>query len=100
MSPELSAWVAARVAAFPHEAPESLRWLAPSVAEYAALPLYVGWWDTTAITAAGEIVSWSTEDESSGYSGVRPVETHYHWLSALVDGSRRYERLKALLPAR
>jgi hypothetical protein len=71
MSPELSAWVADRIARFPHEAPEQLRWLAPSVVEYDALPLYVGWWDTTGIRADGEIVSWSTEDELSGYSGVR-----------------------------
>jgi hypothetical protein len=100
MPPELSAWVADRIATFPHEAPEQLRWMAPSVVEYAALPLYVGWWDTTGIRPDGEIVSWSTEDELSGYSGVRPVEDRYHWLSALVDGSRRYERLKALLPTR
>ena len=73
---------------------------APSVIEYAVLPLYVGWWDTTGIRPDGEIVSWSTEDELSDYSGIRRVEDRYLWLSAVVDGSRRYERLKALLPTR
>jgi hypothetical protein len=95
--PELSAWIAARVAAFPSEALEQLRWLAPSVAEAAALPLYVGWWDTIAIRADGEVVCRSTEGE---YPGVRPVEDHDQWLSALVDGSRRHPELRALLPAR
>jgi hypothetical protein len=36
----------------------------------------------------------------SGYSGVRPVEDRYFWLSSLVDGSRRYQPLKFLLPQR
>lgn len=101
MTPELSTWVADRIAAFPREAPESLRELSQAVAEYAALPLIWGWWDITAIRANGEIVSWCTEDEYSGYySGVRPVEDRYHWLTALVIASRRDERLKALLPVR
>jgi hypothetical protein len=100
MSPEISAWVTDRISMFPREAPEQLRWLAPSVVEYAALPLYVGWWDTTGIRPDGAIVSWSTEDELSGYSGMRLVEDRYQWLSALVDGCRRYERLIALLPTR
>lgn len=100
MTPGLSSWVTDRIAAFAHEAPEEFRRLVPAVAEYAALPLYLGWWDVTAIRADGEIVSWSTEDEFSGYSGVRPVEERYHWLSSLVDGSRRYEPLKSLLPTR
>jgi hypothetical protein len=100
LPPELSAWLADRIAMFPREAPGQLRWLAPSVVGYAALPLCVGWWDTTGIRADGEIVSWSTEDDLAGYSGVRPVEDRYLWLSALVDGTWRYERLKVLLPRR
>ena len=100
VSPEQSAWIAARVAAFSAEAPQQLRWEVPHVAEFGALPLYLGWFETIGIRPDGEIVGWSTDDEFSGYSGVRPVEDRYHWLSALVDGSRRYERLKALLPAR
>ncbi len=100
MHPALSAWVAERIAEYPQEAPQNTKWLAPAVAEYVALPLHVGWWDVTAIRADGEIVSWSTEDELSGYSGVRTVEDRYHWLSSLVDGSQRYERLGSLLPQR
>jgi hypothetical protein len=40
MPPELSAWLAHRLTFFPWEAPEQLRWPAPFVIEYAALPLY------------------------------------------------------------
>jgi hypothetical protein len=97
VSPEQSAWIAARVAAFPAEAPEQLRWQAPYVAEFGALPLYLGWFETIGIRADGEIVSWSTEGD---YPGARPVEDRYEWLTALVDGARRYEALRALLPAR
>ncbi len=97
VTPERSAWVAARVAAFPAEAPEQIRWQAPYVAEFGALPLYLGWFETIGIRVDGEIVSWSTEDD---YPGARTVEERYLWLTALVDGTRRYEGLSDLLPPR
>jgi hypothetical protein len=97
VTPEQSAWIAARVAAFPVEAPGPVQWEAPYVAEFVALPLYLGWFETIGIRADGEIVSWSTEGD---YPGSRPVEDRYIWLSALVDGARRYEGLRALLPPR
>jgi hypothetical protein len=90
-------WIAARIAAFPSEAPEQLRWQTSYVAEAAALPLYLGWTDTIGIRADGEIVRWSTDGE---YAGVRSVEERYFWLSALVIGSQRYPELRVLLPAR
>ena len=95
--PELSAWLAARVAAFPSEAPEGLRWEAPYVAESGALPLYCEWTETIAIRPDGEFVRWSTEGE---YAGVKPVEERYLWVSALVIACRRYSELHVLLPAR
>jgi hypothetical protein len=85
------------VGAFSSEAPEQLRWEAPYVAEAAALPLYLGWTETIGIRADGEIIRWSTEGD---YPGVQPVEDRYLWLTALVDGSRRYPELRALLPTR
>jgi len=100
MSPGMSEWVSERIAAFPREASEASAWLAPAVEEYDALPLHEGWWDVIGIRADGEIVSWSTDDEYSGYSGVRPVEDRHQWLSSLVEGSRYYEPLKSLLPPR
>ena len=95
--PELSEWIAARIAAFPSEAPEPIRWEAPFVAETAALPLYLGWLETVGIRADGEFVRWSTEGE---YPGVQTVEDRYQWLSSLVDGCRRYPELRPLLPIR
>lgn len=97
VTPEQSAWIDARVAAFPSEAAEPIRWEAPYVSQFGALPLYLGWFETIGIRADGEILSWSTEGD---YPGTRPVEDRYLWLSALVDGARRYEALRALLPAR
>jgi hypothetical protein len=46
---ELSAWIAARIAAFPSEAAEQLRWQVPYVTEAVALPLYLGWCETIGI---------------------------------------------------
>jgi hypothetical protein len=97
VSPELSAWIAARIAAFPAKAAEQLRWEAPYVSEAKALPLYLGWFETIGIRADGEIVRWSTEGE---YPGVQSVEDRYVWLSSLVDASRRYPELRVLLPTR
>jgi hypothetical protein len=97
MSPEQSAWITARVASFPAEAPEQLLWEARNVADFGALPLYLGWSETIGIRADGEIVRWSTEGD---YPGARPVLDRYTWVTALVDGTRRYEALRALLPSR
>ncbi len=97
VTPELSAFIAARIAGFPAEAPERLRWEAPFVAEFDALPLYVGWVETVGVRPDGEVVRWSTEGD---YAGVRAVEDRVWVLSALVDGSRRYPELAALIPER
>ncbi len=94
---EQSAWIAARIAAFRDEAPEPIRWETPYASEFGALPLYLGWTETIGIRADGEIVNWSTEGD---YPGSRPVEEDDIWLSALVDGARRYEGLRGLLPSR
>ena len=74
-----------------------MRWQSAYVARFAALPLYTGWTETIGIRLDAEVVRWSTEGE---YPGVRAVEDRYLWLSALVNGSRRYEPLRALLPRR
>ncbi len=42
---------------------------------------------------------WHT-DGPDPYPGVRLVEERYDWLSALVEGARRYPELGALLPTR
>jgi hypothetical protein len=96
MPQELSAWIAARIASYPSEVSE-LPWEAPHLARFEALPLYHGWWETIGVRSDGVIVSWSTEGE---YTGVRPVEDRYLWLSALVFGTRRYPELRPLLPPR
>jgi hypothetical protein len=95
--PELSAFIAARVASYPTEAPERLRWESPFVTDFGALPLYPGWTETIGIRPDGEIVQWSTEGD---YPGLRAVEDRLWVLSALVAGAKRYPELRALLPER
>jgi hypothetical protein len=95
--PEIAAFIAARVAGYPDEASDRLRWAAPSVAEFGALPLYLGWTETLGIRPDGAVVRWSTEGE---YAGVRPVADRTWLLTALVEGARRYPELVALLPER
>ena len=97
MPPELSAFIAARVAGFSADAPERMRWAVPYVSEFAALPLYQGWTETIGIRPDGEVVRWSTEGD---FAGVRPVEDRMWLLSALVVGAQRYPELAALLPER
>lgn len=97
VSPELSAFIAARVAVYATEAPEPLRWESRFVAEFAALPLYLGWTETIGIRADGEVIRWSTEGE---YAGARPVQDRTEVLSALVAGAERHPELRALLPER
>ena len=97
VSPELRAFIAARVAGYPTETPERLRWQAPFVADFGALPLYVGWAETIGIRPDGEIVRWSTEGD---YPGTQPVEDGRWVLAALVNGANRHPELRPLLPER
>src|SRR5262245_8712567 len=91
VSPEVSEFIAARIAGYPAE------WESPFVAEFAALPLYFGWGGTIGIRPDGEVICWSTEGD---YVGARPVEDRMWLMSALVAGARRYRELAALLPER
>lgn len=58
---KLAAFIAARIAGYATEAPERLRWESPFVAEFTALPLYLGWTETIGIRPDGDVVRWSTE---------------------------------------
>jgi hypothetical protein len=101
MSPELSAFVAARIARYFVESTSRFQLSeAPWVAEHAALPLIRHWFETIGLRADGEIVRWSTDDHPHRFAGVRQVEDRYDWLSALVEGSRHYPELEELLPLR
>jgi len=94
---ETSDYISRCVRAFCDEAPDKLHWQTQYVAEFSALPLYIGWTETIGIRADGEIVRWSTEGE---YIGVRPVEDPIWVRAGLVEGSKRYPGLQALIPAR
>jgi hypothetical protein len=96
----LSAFIAARITGYASEATEPFhRAESSSVTEHGALPLIRHWYETYGIRPDGEIVRWST-DGPEPYSGTKAVEDRYDWLSALVEGSRRYPELKVLLPIR
>jgi hypothetical protein len=100
ISPELSAFIAARIANYAAEATEEYRlWEAPAVAEFDALPLIRHWYETFGLRADGEVVRWHTDGPDT-YPGVRAVETPCEWVSALAEGARRYPELQVLLPAR
>jgi hypothetical protein len=89
--------IAERVRRFAAEAPEELRWLAPFVAEFGALPLYLGWTEAIGIRPGGELVRRSTEGD---FVGTRPVEDRGWRMTAVVVGSRRYPELRPLVPQR
>jgi hypothetical protein len=94
---DLAAFLQARIACYPAEAPEVLQWATPFVSEFAALPLYFGWTETIALRPDGRLVCWSTEAE---YAGMRALEDRDWVLPALVAGADRYPELRALLPER
>ncbi len=96
-SAEVSDWIAARIAAFPTEAPKEKHWLVPYAAQFGALPLYSGWTETIGIRPDGEFVRWSTE---GFFVGTRPVEDRSWALTALVAGAARYPELRPFLPVR
>ncbi|WP_145952177.1 hypothetical protein [Paludisphaera borealis] len=79
------------IAAFPSESPHSAY-----VAQHGALPLYVSWGATIGITPKGKIVEWSTEGD---YEGLRPADPSWV-ISALVQGSKKWPALTALIPPR
>ena len=93
----VAAYIAARIAGFPDEADERHRWQSRYVAEFGALPLYLGWFETIGIRPGGEVITWSTEGE---FAGTRPVEERTCVVSALVAGSERFPELRQLLPER
>jgi hypothetical protein len=97
MPPELSAFIAARIAGYAAEAADELQWQSPFVAQFAALPLYLGWTETIGLRPDGQLIRWSTEGD---YAGMRPIEDRIWMLSALVAGAQRYAELRALLPKR
>src|SRR5271168_4579105 len=92
-----SEYIARCIGAFRDEVPEQLRWQSQYVAEFAALPLYIGWTETIGLRADGEIVRWSTEGE---YPGLRSVEDQVWVRAGLVEGSKQYPGLKCLIPER
>jgi hypothetical protein len=100
VSPELSAWIASRIAHYAAEATEPYqKWEAPDVIAFEALPLIRHWFETFGLRADGEIVRWHT-DGLDPYPGVKPVDDRIDQLSALVEGARRYPELRSLLPPR
>ena len=100
VSPEMSAWIAARIDRYSAEATEPYQQReAPIVADFAALPLIRHWFETFGLRADGEVVRWHT-DGPDPYPGIRPVDDRVDWLSAVVEGARRYPELRSLLPPR
>ena len=75
----------------------NLRWQIPYVTQHQAIPLYYGWFETTALTATGEIVMWNAEGE---YDGLRKPNDPHIVMCSRMEGLQRYPQLKSLRPAR
>ena len=63
LTPEESAHVQHLIDNFASQMPKNLQWLLPFVAENQAIPLFVGWYETTGLTMNGDIVRWNTEGD-------------------------------------
>jgi hypothetical protein len=95
LTPELSARIAARIAAFPAEN-EAHQWLADLVRETAALPLWLDMGGSYGITAVGELV----ELDWDGPSGSKPLHDPRAVNLALFQGSLKFPELAVLVPTR
>src|SRR4051794_797134 len=97
VSAELSTRIASRIAAFPVEVPDTLRWLSSYATRFGALPLYPGWTEAIGIRPDGEVVRWSSDGH---FPGTRPVEERSWVLTALVAGADHSPEPRPLLPVR
>ena len=97
LSAEVAWLIADRVVRFPVDAPDRMKWLVGYVAEFGALPIYVGWTETVGIRPDGQFVRWSTAGE---YAGALPLEDTDWVVIALVVGVELYPELRSLLPQR
>jgi hypothetical protein len=100
IAPELSAFVAARIAAYSSECPANQQWLAPYVQKLNILPLFSDWLETTGLMADGSVRKFSADGEHSEYQGLRLVEDRSLFLHTLVHGGKRYPPLLSLVPQR
>jgi len=76
---------------------QTLHHYIPYVRQHQAIPLYCGWFETTALTVTGEIVMWSTEGE---FDGLRKPDDPHLVMCSRMEGLRRYPQLKSLRPVR
>ena len=95
VSPELSSWIAGRIAAFPGEH-EAHRWLADRVRDMGALPLVLDMGGSYAIRASGELV----EFDWDGPSGSKSLDDPRVVNLALFQGSLKFPELVVLVPTR
>ncbi len=96
LTPEQSRVICKLIDEFVDHPPDKLGWQVPFVREQHALPLYIGWTETTAITSTGDIVIWSTEKD------VRFIEEISRQLfhASLMEGVKRYSNVEFLIPPR
>jgi hypothetical protein len=97
LTKENADYIATRIKAFAQEADPPWHWELPAVAQFQALPLYRGWFETIGIRVDGTLIRWSNEDE---YEGWREVDEERLARMSLADGARRDPALAFLIPPR
>jgi len=95
LTPELSSWIADRVAAFPMKS-DAQPWLADVVREFLALPLWLAVGGCYAIRADGELVEFGWD----GPSGFVALDDPRLVNLALHQGSLKFPQLAPLVPTR
>ena len=100
MTPELSAFVATRIASYDFERAENQDWLIPYVRKHQILPLYSAWLETYGILVDGSLRKFSADGEHSEYEGLRELESWQALAHTLLSGAKRYSALAGLVPTR
>ena len=96
LTPKQSLVIRQLIDEFAASPPDKLDWQIPFVREHDALPLYIGWTETTGIKSNGDIVIWNTEHS---VPFIDEIDTQlFH--ASLMDGVKRYPNVEFLVPSR
>ncbi|APZ92681.1 hypothetical protein [Fuerstiella marisgermanici] len=97
LTSDQSAHIQELIDSFPGDMPNKFHGDTPFVKKYRALPMYLGWTETTGLLSDGRVVRGSSEGD---YEGLKPVDDRILFLTSLMEAAKRYPGCDFLIPQR